>query len=150
LTRDTSDDTVVSIRIDINLDKSTRVICQQRSQNVVQGATKPESKPASLVPASIAISTPVLPSLLVTFRLSPEYPEQAHEVTTIRTWSTEGESESWLPLSSEKRVREELRKRFEEDVERQGVLWSWVDWIASGAFLDADTEDISCEGGVYT
>jgi hypothetical protein len=63
---------------------------------------------------------------------------------------TEGESESWLPLSSEKRVREELKKRFEEDVERQGVLWSWVDWIASGAFLDADTEDITYDGGVYT
>lgn len=133
LTRDSSDDTVVSIRIDINLDRPTRIICQQRSQDTA---------------SSIAITTPVLPSLLVTLRLA--HAEQAHEVTTIRTWSPQGETESWLPLSSEKRVREELKVRFEEDVERQGVLWSWVDWIASGAFLDADTEGISSEEGVYT
>jgi hypothetical protein len=150
LTRDASDDTVVSIRIDINLDRPTRIVCQQRRQVDFRSKTDLENKSSAEAPASIAISTPVLPSLLVTFRLAPEYPEQPHEVKTIRTWSTQGDSESWLPLSSEKRVREELKVRFEEDVERQGVLWSWVDWIASGAFLDADTEDITSEGGVYT
>lgn len=154
LSRDDADRSIVTIRVDINLDEPSRIVCQQVIEEPSYPQTisiiNPATKPVSETPASIVITSGVLPSLLVTLRLAPEYPQQHHEVKIIRTWSTQGESECWLPAFIEDRVRTELKIRFDEDVEHQGVLWSWLDWIASGAFLHGNTEGIVQKDGTYT
>ena len=154
LSRDDADDSIVTIRVDINFDKPSRIVCQQVIEEISHSqplsTTNPAPKPVSETPASIAITSGVLPSLLVTLRLAPDYPRRSHEVEIMRTWSTQGESKCWLPASIEDRVRAELKIRFDEDIEHQGVLWSWLDWIASGAFLDGNTEGIVQNDDTYT
>jgi E3 ubiquitin-protein ligase RNF14 len=138
----------IFIRIDITLSTPTKVVCRQEA-NTSSSSVQPlivEAAGADL--PSIGIVTPVLPPILVNLHLPQTYPQST--APTIKTLTNADASETWLPSRTEQRVKNELEKLWAA-AEGEGVLWSWVDWLASGAFLDGGEaeEDMTKEGEAY-
>ncbi|KAI0359180.1 RWD-domain-containing protein [Trametes cingulata] len=101
-----------------------------------------ENGSSSNVPASSAsaaaktLSLSTLPPLLLDICIPPSYPFVPPQIRTIHA------THAWLVLA-----RFDLRDRLAEMWEEgEGVLYTWVEWIRSGDFLDA-LDMSSHEGG---
>lgn len=90
----------------------------------------------------------MIPPILVNLFLPATYPQRTAPV--VRSLGNPDSSDSWLPSRTERRIRNELQALWAA-AEGEGVLWSWVDWLASGAFMDSGEgeDDITRDGEAY-
>ncbi|KAI5450973.1 hypothetical protein NCC49_002465 [Naganishia albida] len=132
----------VTIRIDIALPTPTKIVCRQ-----LANTSHPLIGGGQVDVSSIGIITPVLPPLLVSLDLAPTYPATtAPCITALRSSA----GDSWLPPGTEQRITDELQTLWAA-AEGEGVLWSWIDWLASGTFMDVGSteSDITRDGASY-
>lgn len=132
----------VTIRIDIALPTPTKIVCRH-----LANTSHPLIGGGQVDVSSIGIITPVLPPLLVSLDLAPTYPATtAPCITALRSSA----GDSWLPPGTEQRITDELQTLWAA-AEGEGVLWSWIDWLASGTFMDVGSteSDITRDGASY-
>ena len=113
------------------------------SELTVVTVSKPRSKEnkSSTVPEAVdarGVVLKTLPPVLLDVRLPPTYPFTPPEIRTVHV------TQSWLSFTSE--LYDHLWAKWENG---EGVLYTWVEWIRSGEFLE-ELDMISNENGQRT
>ena len=109
---------MVRLEVPVDLPEPTEVSIQI-------GTPNPESSDQAGPSSPKVLSVSVLPPLLLDISIPPAYPYASPHLRTVHA------THSWLINASE--LRDQLAEKW---VKGEGVLYTWVEWIRSGEFLD--------------
>ncbi len=109
---------MIRLEVPVDLPGSTAVVLA--SDSTIQSGSSSSSGPST--PKTISLTT--LPPILLDICLPRTYPYTPPQVRAVHA------TYSWLSLDG---LREALAGKWEEG---QGVLYTWVEWIRSGEFLE--------------
>lgn len=162
----------LTIIVDIAFDTPKTVVCRgyrpassvSSSDQGKEGSSIRESSNVesnSTTNGSVSLETTVLPSLELTFHLPSFYPlEECPELVEIHTHglgdnesNTEDRSSCYLPSLAVRGIRHHLLSSWIESGEinaREGILWGFTDWLASGEFVYDGETGLMGDDGIIT
>ncbi|KAI0757225.1 RWD-domain-containing protein [Daedaleopsis nitida] len=110
-----------SVRLDIPVDLPQSTLVSVHNNSISNGEPSPSNRTNNL---SIPLAT--LPPVLLDVFLPASYPFVPPQIQTLHT------TYSWLPINGSDLI-DRLIAKWEIG---EGVLYTWVEWIRSGDFLD--------------